>query len=279
MNLSPERKIAGVLAPLFGLRSENDLGIGDVAVLREFIDWAAEIGFKLVQLLPINETGGDHSPYNAISAMAIEPTTLYLAPGSPEDLTREDYDAAIVDVDLAKLRHGAVRHGAVKKLKRRLLEKAFAKFSVNGLEDRRSKFREFCEAESPWLNDYAFFRALMEENGENEAWDKWPAQQQQIDSARAWVEQQPSNNEFRKRENFFRYVQWIASEQWAAVKSYAEQRGVALMGDIPFGVSYYSGDVFARRNEFALDWCGGAPPETHFRSEEHTSELQSPCNL
>ena len=89
MNLSPEKRIAGVLAPLFALRSENDLGIGDVATLREFIDWAAESGFKLVQLLPINETGGDNSPYNAISAMAIEPTTLHLAPGSPKDLTRE----------------------------------------------------------------------------------------------------------------------------------------------------------------------------------------------
>ena len=75
MNLSPERKIAGVLAPLFALRTENDLGIGDLGSLREFIDWAGEIGFKLVQLLPINEMGGDHSPYNAISAVAIEPTT------------------------------------------------------------------------------------------------------------------------------------------------------------------------------------------------------------
>src|SRR5438105_7741334 len=130
MELSPEKKIAGILAPLFGLRSENDLGVGDVAVLREFIDWAVEIGFKLVQLLPINETGGDHSPYNAISAMAIEPTTLHLAPGSPEDLTRNDYEAALADVDLAKLRQGAVKHEAVKKLKRSLLEKAFASFSA-----------------------------------------------------------------------------------------------------------------------------------------------------
>src|ERR1044071_4934272 len=79
MNLSSENKIAGILAPLFGLRGDNDLGIGDGAVLREFIDWAAEIGFKLVQLLPVNETGGDHSPYNAISSVAIEPTTLDLA--------------------------------------------------------------------------------------------------------------------------------------------------------------------------------------------------------
>ena len=46
MNLSPENKIAGVLAPLFALRSEHDLGIGDVETLREFIEWAREIGFQ-----------------------------------------------------------------------------------------------------------------------------------------------------------------------------------------------------------------------------------------
>ena len=61
MNLSPEKKIAGVLVPLFALRGENDLGIGDTAALREFIDWVAEIGFKLIQLLPINEIGADNS--------------------------------------------------------------------------------------------------------------------------------------------------------------------------------------------------------------------------
>src|SRR6059058_2515726 len=125
MNLSPEKKIAGILAPLFGLRSENDLGIGDVAVLREFIDWAGEIGFKLVQLLPINETGGDHSPYNAISAVAIEPTTLHLAPGSPTSLTQEDFDEVLTGFDLNKLRKGTVKHDRVGKLKLALLERAF----------------------------------------------------------------------------------------------------------------------------------------------------------
>src|SRR3954451_5174315 len=104
MNLSTDRKIAGVLAPLFALRTENDLGIGDLQALREFIDWAAEIGFKLVQLLPINEMGGDHSPYNAISSVAIEPTTLYLAPGSPSELTQHDFDAVVAEFDLERIR-------------------------------------------------------------------------------------------------------------------------------------------------------------------------------
>ena len=272
MNLSPEKKIAGVLAPLFGLRSENDLGIGDIAVLREFIDWVAEIGFKLVQLLPINEMGGDNSPYNAISATAIEPTTLHLAPGSPEDLTREDYDAALADVDLAKLRHGGVRYTAAKKVKHVLLERAHANFAARASEDRHSKFHRFCEEQSAWLNDYAFFRALMELNGETEAWDKWPAEHQRIGTARTWFEQQPAETRkrFDQRQDFFRYVQWIADEQWSAIKSFAEERDVALMGDIPFGVSYYSADVFARGDEFALDWCGGAPPESHFKDDEFT---------
>src|SRR5437870_1875226 len=183
MNLSPEKKIAGVLVPLFALRGEEDLGIGDVATLREFIDWVAGIGFKLVQLLPVNETGADNSPYNAISAMAIEPATLHLTPNSPQDLTREDFDASLSDVDLPRLRAGSVNHRCVKELKRRLLEKAFANFAAH-----------------------------------------------------------------------------------------AEERGVALMGDIPFGVSYCSADVFARPDEFVLDWFGGAPPEPYFKDDAFTQK-------
>src|SRR6476469_6120933 len=163
MLLSPEKKIAGVLAPLFALRTENDLGIGDLEGLRQFVDWAAEIGFKLVQLLPINEMGGDHSPYNAISAVALEPTTLHLAPGSPADLTQEDFDEVVGKFDLDKLHKGAVKHGHVRKLKMALLEKAYRRFAER--RDPTTALDAFCESEAAWLNDYSFFRALMEENG------------------------------------------------------------------------------------------------------------------
>jgi 4-alpha-glucanotransferase len=274
MNLSPEKKIAGVLVPLFALRGENDLGIGDVAALREFVEWAARSGFKLVQLLPINETGGDNSPYNAISATAIEPATLHLAPGSPLDLSREEFDAAVADVDLAKLRHGSVKYALVKKLKRRLLEKGFANFSANTNQDRQSAFRKFCAEERAWLDDYALFRVLMEENGDSAAWDKWKREHRTMKSARAWLRDLPQDRQSHliARQDFFRYMQWIAHEQWGAIKSFAEQRGVALMGDIPFGVSYYSADVFARPNEFMLDWCGGAPPEPYFKDDAFTQK-------
>jgi len=282
VNLSPGKKIAGVLVPLFALRAENDLGIGDLGALREFIDWAAEIGFKLVQLLPINETGTDNSPYNAISAMAIEPATLHLAAKSPEDLTREEFDVVISDVDpstaprtsLVKLRHGEVKYRQVKKLKRRLLEKAFANFSQHASEERRLEFRKFCEEEAAWLDDYAFFRVLMEQNDESAAWTRWPAEHQSIKKVRAWLGDLPQDRQaaIKERQNFFCYVQWTAHQQWREIKSYAEEREVALMGDIPFGVSYYSADVFARPDEFALDWSGGAPPEPYFKDDEFTQK-------
>jgi 4-alpha-glucanotransferase len=274
MNLSPENKIAGVLVPLFALRREDDLGIGDLGALREFIDWIAEIGFTLVQLLPINETGADNSPYNAISAMAIDPTTLHLAPGSPEDLTREDFDGALAQVDLPSLRRGRVNYGQVKQLKQRLLEKAFTNFSAHADEKRQLEFKRFCEEESSWLHDYALFRVLIEENNGSAAWDRWPSPHQSSESARNWIRDLPHDTQatLTGRGDFFCYAQWIAHQQWRDIKAHAEQSGVALMGDIPVGISYYSADVFSRPNEFMLDWFGGAPPEPLFKDDAFTQK-------
>jgi 4-alpha-glucanotransferase len=272
MDLSPDRKIAGVLAPLFALRTENDLGIGDLAALREFVDWAADIGFKLVQLLPINEMGGDHSPYNAISAVAIEPTTLHLAPGSPEDLTQEDFNEVVSKFDLGKLRKGPVKYGRVRRLKLALLEKAFERFVVN--KERAADFNAFCESEATWLNCYSFFRALMEENHGRETWDQWLEEQRDPESARQWLGRQPEERRrrFEGREKFYQYVQWIAARQWEKARSYGEKRGVALMGDIPFGVNLYSADVYSQREQFAIEWSGGAPPEPYFKDDEFTQK-------
>jgi len=276
VNLSPEQKIAGVLAPLFALRRETDLGVGDLEALRHFIDWAAGIGFKVIQLLPINEMGGDHSPYNAISAVALEPTTLHLVPGSPVDLSQEDFDHVIAQNDLEKLRQGAVKHARVGRLKITLLEKSFANFSRRTREHPAysTDFDVFCETEAAWLADYSFFRALMEENGNSERWDQWREEHRNLDSAHDWLAAQSEKKQagLGERVRFYRYVQWIAHSQWKAAKSYAEARGVALMGDIPFGINYYSADVYSHRDEFALDWSGGAPPEPYFKDDEFTQK-------
>ena len=275
-DLSLEHRIAGVLIPVFALRSERDQGIGDVGTLREFVDWAADAGFALVQLLPINETGGDNSPYNAISSMALDPTTLELTPEALPELPDAEYRQALGEADLAGMRSGPVQYARVKRLKLRLLKQAFAHFPSLEKTDpaRFAGLAAFEAAHAAWLDNYVLFRALMDANGETECWDRWPAPQRTAASARAWLANLPdeARASVEATMRFYAYVQWTAYRQWEHLKEYAGERGVALMGDIPLGVSYYSADYYGSPEVFEADWSGGAPPEPYFKDDAFTQK-------
>ena len=277
MHLSPDQPLAGILAPLFALRSQDDLGIGDTAALREFVDWAAENNFRLVQLLPINETGNDNSPYNAISSVAIDPCTLAISPATIPDLSAEAYQGVLKGVSLKALREGPVKYSQVKPLKRRLLEQAFEGFMERHWANKTARcgeFRDWLQEQAAWIEGYALFRALMDENGGTEMWDTWPAPQQTLLGAQAWLaEQKAADRQALERKMlYFQYVQWLAFGQWSELKGYCDAQGVALMGDVPIGVSYYSSDVFCSPEIFNLRWSGGAPPETFFKSDPFTEK-------
>ena len=277
LDLTPDHRIAGVLIPIFALRSDADQGVGDTGALRRFIDWAAETGFKLVQLLPINETGGDNSPYNAISSMALDPSTLELTPASLEDLTEEDYHAAISTVDMSRLREGPVQYAKVKPLKLRLLNLAYDRFVARhlaGPSPRFEAFEAFASKNAAWLHNYVLFRALMDENGGTECWDRWPDEHQGTAKALTWLAglREDQRETFTVRMDFYAYVQWVAYRQWEAVKEYAGRRGVGLMGDIPLGVSYYSADYYGSPEVFEPGWSGGAPPEPYFKDDPFTQK-------
>ena len=277
MELTPEKTVAGLLTPLFALRGENDLGIGDIGALREMVDWMASQKFHVLQLLPVNESGNDNSPYNAISSVALEPITIEITPEALPDLAAEEIASATAGTDLAAMRRGPVDYPRVKALKWKLLGKAFENFSAHSLRrnDRRARaFRAFVKEQSVWLESYALFRVLIDENGGSESWDKWPDQHRSYDDALAWLGSLKGAKR-RGIEQWLRlvsYVQWIAWDQWKAVKAYASEKGVALMGDVPFGVSYYSADVWALPDLFDHRWCGGAPPERILAADEFTTK-------
>ena len=275
MNLSLDNKLAGLLVPVFALRTEDDLGIGDTAALRRFIDWSSGLGFGLVQILPINETGSDNSPYNAISSGALDPTTIETSPRALSDLTVRDYEAVLERYELDKLRSGPVCYPEVKRLKRELLWCAFRQFKKKSgrATARWRRFGKFEEEHASWLSDFALFRALIDRNG-TEEWDTWPTEQSTAASAREWLHGQPApeRRELEHRMQFYRYVQWIAYAQWSELRRHAETKRVALMGDVPIGVSYYSSDVFANPEVFDLGWSSGAPPEKIFKSDPFTEK-------
>ncbi|MEM9283092.1 MAG: 4-alpha-glucanotransferase [Verrucomicrobiota bacterium] len=268
-----ERRLAGILVPVFSIRGENDLGIGDVSGLHQFVTFASELGFGFVQLLPINETGPDNSPYNAISSVAIEPMTLDCSPEALKDLSREVYEEVVENVDLGALNDGSVRYDEVRPLKTKLLRRAYEGFldNVFGKVDLRAeKFEEFCRDEAAWLNDYCVFRLLMEREGGSQLWQGWKEDYRTKEKALAALtsEAEEASEAIDRELRYFAYVQWIAFEQWKEVSDYASSMDVCLMGDIPFGVSLHSCDVWANLDVFDLDWYGGAPPEQLFKDDE-----------
>src|ERR1041384_1305197 len=128
MKLSPEQSLAGILEPVFAIRTETDLGIGDTDGVRQMIDWCHRHHLNIFQTLPINEISDDNSPYNAISSLAIEPTTIAISPGHIPDLAPKKFHELATPEVLAELHSGPVNYPKVKALKRALLAFAFESF-------------------------------------------------------------------------------------------------------------------------------------------------------
>jgi 4-alpha-glucanotransferase len=238
--------------------------------LLECAEWAAANGFNLLQLLPINETGGDNSPYNAISSRAINPLTLDITPGALRDLP---VDAA--QTILKKHPPAAaglyVDYEAMKRLNTAMLRAAFDAFHRHAARDRSEEFAIFQKATADWLRPYTLFRALMARHS-TEQWTLWPPECRNFKAAEHWLDSiSPKERSAIEHDRaFFAYVQWIAHQQWDRVRAACEKLGVMLMGDIPFGVNYHSADVFAEPELFDLEWFGGAPPEPYFKDDLFT---------
>lgn len=275
MKFKPDQKLSGILIPLFALRTDRDFGVGDVDSLKELVDWAAARGFGMVQILPINETGGDNSPYNIISSMALDPVTIAVNPGSLKDLTPGDFKAICAGHDIDALRAGRVDYRGVRALKRELLEAAWKRFRTAQIREKTRRAKEFAawvKGNRDWLEPYTLLRALTELHGGNENTDLWPRRQRTFASAGRWLAS--ASPAVRRKicaaRDFFAYVQWIACGQWTTLKAYAGRRRVALVGDVPVGVSIYSADVFAQPEIFDLSRSSGAPPEKVFESDPFT---------
>ena len=259
---SPGKRLAGILIPAFSTRREGDLGIGDTAGLRDWIDWAAQHNVGFLQLLPVNENGTEESPYSAISSVALDPIYLACEVAEIPGLRESDLLAA-----RERLRAAAqstlINYPAVRAVKRGLLETAWRRYTAKADAGLAAEFARFREQEAEWLDDYCVFRFLMETHGVALTWDQWPDGCRTPQSARAFLAKLRKRNATAvdDRLGFFAWVQWLCFRQWLGLRAHAASRGVKLMGDVPIGVSWHSCDVFFSPDEFHLDWYGGSPPE------------------
>jgi 4-alpha-glucanotransferase len=254
------RRRAGVVIPLFSIRTASGWGLGEVPDLARFAGWAASAGFSVLQLLPVNDTNGaDPSPYAAASAFAIDPVYLSLdacedfqALGGREALPAE-LSALLASVSAAP----AVDWGAVRRLKQAAIQLAFERFHREEWEKRTLRARELAEFSNVhrgWLDDHALFRAWHDQH--QTAWPDWPVRARDRDPG--------SLDRLRRKQSEailrVKWTQWQLDRQWRAARREAAAQGVELMGDMPFVVGLDSSDVWAHRELFHKKLHVAAPP-------------------
>lgn len=237
----------GINLPLFSLHSETSCGIGEFPDLLPFISWCKEIGLDVIQLLPLNDTGLDASPYGAISAFALNPIHLGLAqlPNmSLSNLKELQFLNEEQFVDYSKVRAG----------KERIMRQYFQTFgdSISNSQE----YAQFILVHQNWLYDYALFKAIKVIHN----WYSWTVWESEIQNPSEEM-YQALLKKYQSEINFHIFLQFLCFEQFHAVKLAASNQGVLLKGDIPILISKESADVWRHRSLFELELCAGAPPD------------------
>jgi 4-alpha-glucanotransferase len=253
INLGQRR--AGVLLHITSL--PGPYGVGDFGPdAYRFVDWLVSAGQSVWQLLPTTPIGPGDSPYQSVSAFAGSPLMVALEPlvgaawlAAPE-LPAGGFDCG--RVDFAKVSPWRLTQ----------LRAAAAGFVRKAEAAEQLAFVNWCAEQVDWLDDYALFMALETAHLGLPwwHWDDGLCQRNGVALAQA------------RRENadeifFWQFVQWCFDRQLQALKSYAHQRNVAIMGDLPIFVAHHSADCWARPDLFQLDGSyqptvvAGAPPD------------------
>ena len=238
-------RASGVLLHISSLPGEYM--IGDMGSGFDFVNFLASAGQKYWQFLPIGPCGEvfSYSPYMGTSSFA--GNVLYI---SPDLLVKDGY---LPSAERYKNNEGSkysVDYQGAENQKSELLYEAFNYFD----QWQSAEYQDFLEESSYWLDDYAVFVCLKNVY-EDMAWCQWPIEYASHNK-KALVS---FVNEHNDEINFVKFCQYLFFNQWQQLKSYANDLGVKLIGDIPIYVGHDSSDVWAHQNCFQLNKKTGLP--------------------
>ncbi len=251
-------RAAGLLIHPTALASE--LPVGDLGPAADrFLEWAAEAGQTVWQVLPLAVTGYGESPYGGLSTFAGNPLLL-----SPERLVEDGLLASSDLADTPAGPHGAVDFDGARRWKGELLGRSWRRFGEGASRGLREEARAFEAApeQEAWLDDWSLFSAVKQALGGG-AWWTWPEALRRRDPEALAV----VRRELADAVAYHRFVQFLFDRQWRAVRGRAAQLGVSILGDLPFYVAPDSADVWSRPELFDLDEAGrpaavaGVPPD------------------
>ena len=247
---------SGILLHPTSLPGRDAIGdLGDGA--HRFVDWLVRAGQRYWQIMPLVPAGAGNSPYSSSSAFAIDPLLISLDVLVGDGLLRHGERPA------DRLPDGPSDPATARERRRPLLAMAFDRLGHDQEHDHlREELAAFRADQGWWLEDYALFVALKETHP-GVGWLDWPEKLKRRDPA-ALSEAGGTLREEVDREIF---LQWVVRRQWLALRAYANERGVRIIGDIPIFVAMDSADVWANPGLFRVDAelrptvVAGVPPD------------------
>lgn len=250
---------AGVALPIFSLRSEESLGVGEFADLKSLGDWAQSVNLKLIQILPINDTTSSHDwrdsyPYSAISVFALHP--LYLRIDDLEYKMPANFAAGLHASRATLNAHNQVDYEGVMSLKIQATREIFTKHQKAII--RGSRFERFLDINREWVVPYAVFCVKRDLFGTADfsKWQDWAV----FDRARVDALMHPENPDYPE----VAYHIWLQAEldhQLSDAVLHLHAKGLALKGDLPIGINRQSVDAWSAPHLFKMDAQAGAPPD------------------
>ncbi len=245
----------GINTPLFSLHTAKSCGIGEFPDLIPLFPWMKSIGFEVLQLLPLNDTGMDSSPYNALSSCALNPIHLGL-----ESLKGEKENPSLFDElkELKKLKvKPFVDYAQVRKAKMQWLKKYYQ--VMKSKIDYKFPFKD-----NSWIKSYALFKALKEKNNWK-SWTEWPENERPKNK----TEFDQLYSKYKEEADFHIFVQFLCMQQMEQVKQEANKNNILIQGDIPILISPDSADVWHEPHLFRLDLSAGAPPDMYSKEGQY----------
>jgi len=249
------QRTAGVLLHITSLPGPH--GIGDFGPEAfHFVDWLAAAGQRIWQVLPMTPIGPGDSPYQSVSAFAGSPLMVALEP-----LVARGWLAPPV-LPAGGFSAGRVDYARVVPWRLAQLRLAAAGFFAKATEADHAEFADWRDGQADWLDDYALFMALEAANA-GQPWWLWPHDER----ARTPEALEAARTRHADEIAFWQFVQWVFDTQWTAIKAYANERDVAIMGDLPIFIAHHSADCWARPDLYELDddfqpsVVAGVPPD------------------
>lgn len=244
--------LTGTAIPVGALKTANSCGVGEFLDLIPFADFCKKAGLKLIQLLPVNDTGTESSPYSALSAFALHP--LYISLKSlPEVEGKEEILAEITKLQKKYEKLPRFPYRELRRKKLDLLQKIFdsEKDKILSSDELKSWIKD-----NPWVQVYSIFMQKKEKKHEA-SWKEWGETQptkKELDEI--WNDKKNQDGNL-----FYAWVQMRLDQQFSKASEYAQSLGIKLKGDIPIMMNEDSCDAWAFPEYFNDEMRAGSPPD------------------